>query len=93
MTFLIIAGIATGAILVGLVHGRLARLEPVWPGAIIPALWGGTAIMLVAAGSIHSIVDMGGVLLVSVVILRIWHDGRQKRTARSAPTAAVTTKV
>ena len=90
MTALVAIAIVVGCILVGLIHGRLARLAPVWPGAVVPLLWVASAITLVAAGLIRSAVDVGGLLLVSVVLARIWHEGRQKRAARSArPVAEV----
>lgn len=88
MTVLLILGLAAACILVGLVHRQLARLGPAWPGAVVPVLWVATAISLVATGNIRSAVDVGGLLLVSVVIARIWHEGRQHRAARSAPAAA-----
>lgn len=87
MTTLII-GLVAGCVLIGLLQWRLAQLAPAWPGAVVPVLWVGTAISLVVAGEIHSLVDVGGLLLVTVVIARLWHDGRQKRATRSAPAAA-----
>jgi hypothetical protein len=85
---LIVVGIAAACIVVGLIHWMLARLAPVWPGAIIPTLWVMTAIYLVATGGIDSIVDVGGLILVSVVLARIWHEGRQKRAKLTAPDQA-----
>jgi hypothetical protein len=89
-TTLIAVGVGVACLLVGLVHWFLARLAPVWPGALVPALWAGAAVFGVVTGRIQSLVDVGGVLLVGVVLARIWHEGRQKRATRSAPTAAHT---
>lgn len=88
MTVLVILGLVAGCVLVGLAQWRLAQLAPVWPGAVIPVLWLAAAIALVVVGAISSFVDVAGLLLVGVVIARLWHDGRQKRSARSAPAAA-----
>lgn len=88
MTVLITIGIAAGCIIIGLVHRQLAGLAPVWPGLILPVLWLGTATYLLASGRLHSLVDVGGIVLAGVVIARLWHEGRQKRAARPAPTAA-----
>lgn len=88
MDTLITIGLVAGCILVGLVHRHLARLAHGWPGAVVPALWVGAVIYLAASGSLASLLDVGGVVLVSVVLARIWHEGRQHRTARSAPVPA-----
>jgi hypothetical protein len=85
MTLLITIGLAAGCILVGLIHRQLARLAPAWPGAVVPALWAGAAVYLAVSGSLDSLVDVGGIVLVTVVLARIWHEGRQHRLARSAP--------
>lgn len=88
MDLLITLAIAAGCLTVGVVHWRLARLAPRWPGAVVPALWVGTAVVLVARGTIDSLVDVGGLLLVTVVLARIWHEGRQKRAAKPVPSTA-----
>ncbi len=86
MTILITIGLAAGCILIGLLHRQLARLAPAWPGAVVPVLWAGAAIYLAVSGSLRSLVDVGGVVLVTVVLARIWHEGRQHRSTRSTPT-------
>jgi len=86
MTTLLTIGLVAGCILVGLVHRQAARLAPAWPGAVVPALWAAAAVYLLVSGSINSLVDVAGVVLVTVVLARIWHEGRQHRAARSAPT-------
>jgi len=85
MDTLITIGLVAGCILVGLVHRQLARLAPAWPGAVVPALWAAAAIYLLASGSIDSLLDGAGLVLVTVVLARIWHEGRQHRSTRSTP--------
>jgi len=88
MNWLITAAIALACIILGLIHWQLSRSATRWPGAIIPALWVAAAGYLVATGTIDSLLDVAGLVVVTVALARIWDDGRRKRAALSSPTSA-----
>ena len=88
MTWLSSAAIALACIAVGLIHRQLSRSAARWPGAVVPALWVAAALYLVAAGAINSLLDVGGLVLVTVVLARTWDDGRRQRAALRTPASA-----
>ena len=88
MNWLITAAVALACIILGLIHWQLSRSGPRWAGVIVPALWVAAAIYLVVTGTINTLLDIGGLVLVTVVLARIWDDGRRKRTRVTRPTSA-----
>lgn len=80
---LVTAAVALALLCVGLFHRQLSRSRASWAGGVVPALWLTALVVVAALGHIDSGIDMAVAVLGSVILLRMWSEGREFARTRA----------